>query len=64
VTACSRGGVGKTSSPEAFASLLAGVSNKLFGVLPDETWIYPGHGHDTNLGTERPHLSEWKSRGW
>jgi glyoxylase-like metal-dependent hydrolase (beta-lactamase superfamily II) len=30
----------------------------------DDTWIYPGHGSDTTLGAERPHLSEWRERGW
>jgi len=32
--------------------------------LPDETWVYPGHGGDTTLGAERPHLAEWRARGW
>jgi glyoxylase-like metal-dependent hydrolase (beta-lactamase superfamily II) len=59
------GGVGNTEQdPERFASLYGGVVEKLFGRLPDETWVYPGHGKDTTLGTERPHLAEWKARGW
>ncbi|MEU8551085.1 MBL fold metallo-hydrolase [Streptomyces roseoverticillatus] len=59
------GGVGNThKDPEAFASLLDGVETKLFGQLPDETWVYPGHGADTTLGAERPHLAEWRARGW
>lgn len=58
------GGVGKTPEPAAFDSLLAGVETKLFGVLPDETWVYPGHGDDTTLGAERPKLAEWRERGW
>ncbi|NEE02197.1 MBL fold metallo-hydrolase [Phytoactinopolyspora halotolerans] len=58
------GGVGKTTSPENFASLIGDVERKLFGRLPDETWVYPGHGDDTTLGHERPHLAEWRSRGW
>ncbi|MGR8011203.1 MBL fold metallo-hydrolase [Streptomyces hypolithicus] len=59
------GGVGNTwKDPEAFASLLGGVEEKLFGRLPDETWVYPGHGADTTLGAERPHLAEWRMRGW
>ncbi|WP_166351223.1 MBL fold metallo-hydrolase [Phytoactinopolyspora limicola] len=58
------GGVGKTTSPEDFASLIDDVEHKLFNRLPDETWVYPGHGDDTTLGRERPHLSEWRSRGW
>jgi glyoxylase-like metal-dependent hydrolase (beta-lactamase superfamily II) len=59
------GGVGNTQQdPKRFASLLADVSTKLFGRLPDETWVYPGHGKDTTLGAERPHLDEWRERGW
>ncbi len=58
------GGVGKTNSPADFASLLNDVSERLFDRLPDPTWIYPGHGNDTTLGTERPHLGEWRQRGW
>jgi glyoxylase-like metal-dependent hydrolase (beta-lactamase superfamily II) len=58
------GGVGRTSSPEDFTSLLDGVESKLFGELPDETWFYPGHGDDSTLGAERPSLPEWRARGW
>lgn len=59
------GGVGNTEKDAArFASLYADVSEKLFARLPDETWVYPGHGKDTTLGAERPHLAEWRERGW
>jgi glyoxylase-like metal-dependent hydrolase (beta-lactamase superfamily II) len=59
------GGVGNThDDPKAFTSLLDGVEEKLFARLPDETWVYPGHGKDTSLGEERPHLAEWRARGW
>ncbi len=59
------GGVGNTwEDPARFASLIHGVTTKLFDRLPDETWVYPGHGHDTTLGHERPHLAEWRERGW
>ena len=58
------GGVGKTNSTEDFDSLLTDVTERLFGPLPDGTWVYPGHGKDTTLGTERPHLGEWRERGW
>ncbi len=58
------GGVGKTWAPTDFTSLLDDVSARLFDRLPDETWIYPGHGADTTLGAERPHLAEWRARGW
>ncbi|QKW49318.1 MBL fold metallo-hydrolase [Streptomyces buecherae] len=59
------GGVGNTWGEErSFASLINDVERKLFDVLPDETWVYPGHGSDTTLGAERPHLGEWRERGW
>jgi len=59
------GGVGGTfGDSAAFASLYAGVVTKIFDRLPDETWVYPGHGKDTTLGVERPALTEWKARGW
>lgn len=59
------GGVGNTfGSKDNFESLINDVSKKLFDALPDETWVYPGHGQDTTLGAERPHLDEWRERGW
>ena len=59
------GGVGNTQrDPERFTSLYDGVVSKIFGPLPDATWVYPGHGKDTTLGAERPHLAEWRQRGW
>jgi glyoxylase-like metal-dependent hydrolase (beta-lactamase superfamily II) len=58
------GGVGKTGSPAEFASLIHDVETKVFARLPDETWVYPGHGNDTTLGAERPHLGEWRARRW
>ena len=58
------GGVGRTWSDADFDSLYAGVVAKIFDRYDDETWIYPGHGDDTVLGEERPHLAEWRERGW
>ncbi|MBA2717589.1 MAG: MBL fold metallo-hydrolase [Propionibacteriales bacterium] len=58
------GGVGKTWSSADFSSLIHDVETKLFDRLPDETWVYPGHGGDTTLGAERPNLPEWRARGW
>ena len=59
------GGVGNTQGdPARFASLIGDVEERLFAPLPDDTWIYPGHGRDTTLGAERPHLPEWHARGW
>ncbi|MFF3891770.1 MBL fold metallo-hydrolase [Streptomyces sp. NPDC001812] len=57
------GGPGRTTQPEEFRSLMSGLEEKVF-TLPDETWVYPGHGNDTTLGDERPHLQEWWARGW
>lgn len=58
------GGIGKTWRPEDFDTLYAGVRERIFEALPDETWVYPGHGNDTTVGTERPSLAEWESRRW
>ncbi|MFI7065469.1 MBL fold metallo-hydrolase [Kribbella sp. NPDC050124] len=59
------GGVGNTQGDaERFTSLINDVEAKLFNQLPDETWVYPGHGADTTLGDERPSLPEWRTRGW
>jgi glyoxylase-like metal-dependent hydrolase (beta-lactamase superfamily II) len=59
------GGPGNTwNDPERFARLMDGLEERVFGVLPDETWVYPGHGDDTTLGAERPKLPEWRERGW
>ncbi|QXE37432.1 MBL fold metallo-hydrolase [Streptomyces sp. GMY02] len=58
------GGPGRTTEPADFTSLMDGLEAKIFGPLPDETWIYPGHGNDTTLGAERPHLPAWRARGW
>lgn len=58
------GGVGKTWQEGDFEILLGEVTTKLFDRYDDETSVYPGHGLDTTLGTERPHLGEWRERGW
>jgi glyoxylase-like metal-dependent hydrolase (beta-lactamase superfamily II) len=58
------GGPGKTWSPEDFTSLMDDLEARVFGELPDGTWVYPGHGDDTTLGRERPSLAEWRARGW
>ncbi|WP_077488537.1 MBL fold metallo-hydrolase [Sinomonas mesophila] len=59
------GGVGNTQKdPDRFALLYADVTERLFDVYPDEAEVHPGHGRPTTLGAERPHLAEWKQRGW
>jgi glyoxylase-like metal-dependent hydrolase (beta-lactamase superfamily II) len=59
------GGPGNTRKNAAdFTSLMNDLEARVFDVLPDSTWVYPGHGADTTLGAERPHLGEWCARGW
>jgi len=59
------GGPGNTRKNVAdFTSLMDDLEAKVFGVFPDATWVYPGHGGDTTLGVERPQLPEWRARGW
>jgi glyoxylase-like metal-dependent hydrolase (beta-lactamase superfamily II) len=57
------GGVGKTTA-ETFPQLIDDVEQRIFAVMDDDTWFYPGHGADSTLGAERPHLPEWRARGW
>ena len=59
------GGAGNTEKDAArFTQLLNDLEAKVFGSLPDHTWVYPGHGQDTTLGAERGSLPAWRERGW
>jgi len=59
------GGVGNTNrDPVRFASLLGDVVERIFDRYDDATVVWPGHGLPTTLGAERPHLEEWRARGW
>ncbi len=59
------GGPGNTDrDPRRFGQLMNDLEERVFAKLPDSTWVYPGHGKDTTLGAERPHLPEWRARGW
>ena len=58
------GGPGNTKTDLGdFDQIIESVDRKLF-TLPPETLVLPGHGDDTTIGTERPHLQEWIDRGW
>ena len=58
------GGPGNTwGDKAAFGQIIESISSRLF-VLPDDTRVYPGHGKDTTIGDEKPHLQEWIDRGW
>ena len=58
------GGVGKTTNQENFSQLLQDVEERIFDAYPDDAVVHPGHGSDTTVGAERPHLEEWRNRGW
>ncbi|WP_114906326.1 MBL fold metallo-hydrolase [Ornithinimicrobium murale] len=58
------GGPGKTPDASAFTSLMDDLEARVFDVYPDATVVHPGHGDSTTLGAQRPHLAEWRARGW
>jgi glyoxylase-like metal-dependent hydrolase (beta-lactamase superfamily II) len=58
------GGPGNTKFENAsFSEIITSIDRRLFTLAPD-TLVFPGHGLDTTIGTERPHLDEWIERGW
>ena len=58
------GGPGNTKFPGGnFETIINSIDNLLL-VHPEDTIVLPGHGLDTTVGTERPHLQEWIDRGW
>jgi len=59
------GGPGNTTFPGGdFAQIITSIDGRLFGPLPPETIVMPGHGADTTIGDERPQLDTWIRRGW
>lgn len=59
------GGPGATKFPGGdFPAIIRSIEDRLFASLPAETAVMPGHGADTTIGEERPHLQEWIDRGW
>ena len=58
------GGPGNTNFGGGdFATIIDSLDTKLL-TFPAETIILPGHGVDSTIGNERPHLHEWVARGW
>ncbi|MET0420982.1 MAG: MBL fold metallo-hydrolase [Acidimicrobiia bacterium] len=58
------GGAGNTSFAGGdFEQIISSIDRKLF-TLPADTLVLPGHGLDTTIGAEAPHLQEWVDRGW
>ena len=59
------GGPGATKFEGSdFPTIIRSIEDRLFSPLPPETIVMPGHGTDTTIGAERPHLQEWVDRGW
>jgi glyoxylase-like metal-dependent hydrolase (beta-lactamase superfamily II) len=58
------GGPGNTSFPGGdFTTIIRSIEDRLL-TLPVDTIVLPGHGTDTTVGSEAPHLQEWVDRGW
>jgi glyoxylase-like metal-dependent hydrolase (beta-lactamase superfamily II) len=59
------GGPGNTTFAGGdFPTIIRSIEDRLLAVLPGETIVLPGHGDDTTIGSEAPHLQEWIDRGW
>lgn len=59
------GGPGATRwEYSSFGSIMDSLEQRIFPRLPDEAIVHPGHGASTTIGAERPHLGEWRARGW
>ena len=57
------GGPGATGrSYSDFPTIVDSIRGKLL-TLPPETVVHTGHGDDTSIGAEAPHLEEWIARG-
>ena len=46
-----------------FEKIIESIDRRLF-ILAKETVVLPGHGENTTIADERPHLDEWVDRGW
>ena len=46
-----------------FEKIIESIDKRLF-ILDKETVVLPGHGENTTIGDERPHLDAWVDRGW
>ena len=59
------GGPGNTATDLGdFPQIIESIERRIFAPLPPETIVMPGHGLDTTIGAELPHLDEWVTRGW
>jgi len=58
------GGPGATQHGGDFPTIIRSIEDRLLSKLPADTIVMPGHGLDTTIGKESPHLQEWIERGW
>ena len=59
------GGPGNTTFEGGdFPTIIRSIEDRLFSKLSADTIVMPGHGDDTTIGAESPHLQEWIDRGW
>ncbi len=59
------GGPGATKFPGGdFDAIIRSLDDRIFARFGPDTLVLPGHGADTTIGSERPHLQEWIDRGW
>ena len=59
------GGPGNTATDLGdFPTIIDSIERRIFASLPPGTIVMPGHGLDTTIAVERPHLDEWIARGW
>ncbi len=47
-----------------FATIIQSIDELIFSRHAPEVIVMPGHGDDTTIGNESPHLQEWIDRGW
>jgi len=47
-----------------FPTIIRSIEDRIFAPLPADTLVLPGHGDQTTIGAESPHLQEWIDRGW
>jgi len=47
-----------------FDTIIRSIEDRIFSKFDPETIVMPGHGLDTTIGEERPHLQEWIDRRW
>ena len=47
-----------------FATIIQSIEQRIFSRFDESTIVLPGHGLDTTVGAESPHIGEWVARGW